>query len=91
MEGDAELECCLGYYLFDFERTSSCHLEFLGSPHMEIHHIQPYLIPDFPWSELGGNSLPHFLLSHFVDSLGIILSRGEITKSFLQVGQESLA
>ena len=82
--GNAEMECCSGDDFFDFEWTSLFHLEFLGSSHMKIGCFQPYLFPDFPWSELGCYPLLHLLLGHLVGSLGIIVSRGEIQELFFQ-------
>ena len=57
---------------FHLERTGSFHLEFLGSVHVEVGSLKPDFISYFPWSELGGYSLLHFLLSHLVGSLGIL-------------------
>ena len=76
--GNAEMEGSSLNDFFDFERTSSLHLELLGSSHMKVGFFQPYLILNLPWSELGHDLLLHFLLGHLVGSLGIITSRGKV-------------
>ena len=74
--GDAETECRSRDDFFDLKRTSSFHLEFLGSVHVEVGSFQPDLLSYFPRGVLGGYSLFHFLLGQFVGGLGVISSGG---------------
>ena len=76
LRGNSEAESHVGDDFFYFERTSSFHLEFLGSVQVEVGSLKPDFISYIPWSELGGYPLPHFLLGHFVGGLGIIPGHG---------------
>ena len=77
--GDAEMVGCPREHFLDFKWSSSFHLEFLGSTHMEIGCLQLYSITNFPRGELQGDPFPHLLLSYFVDSLSIIVNRGQVS------------
>ena len=70
---DVEAESCARDDFLHFKWSSSFHFEFLGSIHVEVSHFKPDYISYFPGHELGGCLFLHFLLSHFVDSFGIIL------------------
>ena len=72
--GDAETESHVGNYFLHFEGTSSFHLEFPGSIHVEIGALKPDLVPYFPWGKLRGYPFLHLLLGNLVGSLGIFLS-----------------
>ena len=61
--GDVEAEGHAGDNFLHFEWTSLFHLELLGSVHVEVCSFKPDLISYLPWSELGGYSFFHFLLS----------------------------
>ena len=76
LRGDAEVEGCVGDDFLYFEWTSSFHLEFLGSIHVEVCCFEPDLISYLPRNELGGYSFLHFLLGHFVGSLSVVLGHG---------------
>ena len=51
--GDAEVQSGLRDDILNFKWASSFHLEFLGSSHIKIHHLQLYLITNLPWSKLA--------------------------------------
>ena len=72
--GDVEAEGRVGDNFFHFKGTSSFHLKFLWSIHVEIGGFKPDLISYFPRSKFGEYLLFHFLLGHFVGGLGTILS-----------------
>ena len=83
--GNVETECCPQDDFFHFKGTSSFHLEFLGSIHVEIGGFKPNLVSYLARSELGGNLFLHLLLGNFVSSLGIIASSGEFRESGFQI------
>ena len=72
--GNMEAEGHVGDDFFYFKRTSSFHLEFLGSINVEVGSLEPDLVSYPPGSKLGGYSFFHFLLGHFVGGLGVIMS-----------------
>ena len=72
--GDTEVEGHAGDDFLHFKRTSSFHLEFLWSVHVEVGGFKLDFISYFPWGEFRGYLFLHFLLGHFVGSLGIITS-----------------
>ena len=51
--GNAEAESCSGDDFLYFEGTSSFHLEFLGSIHVEVGGFKPDLVSYLPRGELG--------------------------------------
>ena len=59
---DPKAEGCSRYDLFDFKRTSSLHLEFLGPIHVKIGGFQPDFLSYFPWGVFGGYPFFHSLL-----------------------------
>ena len=73
---DAEMEGHTGDDFLNLEWTSSFHLEFLWSIHVEVGSFEPNFVSHFPRSELGGYSLFHLLLGNLVGSLGILSSSG---------------
>ena len=85
MRGDVEMEGHPQDDFFHFKGTSSFHLEFLGSIHVEIGGFEPNLISHLPRSELRGNLFLHLLLGNFMSSLGIITSSGEFQKLGFQI------
>ena len=81
LRGDTETESCLGDDFLNFKWTSSFHLEFPWSIHMEVGHFKPDLVSYSPGGELGGYLFLHLLLSHFMGGLGIISGSGQVRKS----------
>ena len=75
----------------DFRWTSPLHLEFLGSSHLKVGRFQPYFLSDLPGSELGCDSLFHFLLGNLVSGNHIIMGSREIQELLFQIGEEGLA
>ena len=71
--GNAEVDSHLGYDLFYFKWISSFHLELFGSVHVKVSHFKPYFFSNFPRSKLQGYLFLHFLLSHFMGGLSLIL------------------
>ena len=76
--GDAEMESHSGDDLLNFKQTNSFHLEFSWSIHMEVGCFEPNLVSYFPGSELRRYLFLHFLLSHFMGSLGIVSGSGQV-------------
>ena len=76
LEGNAEMESCVGDDFLHLEGTGSFHLEFLWSIHVEVGGFKPDLVSYFPGNKLGGYPFLHFLLGHLVGSQGIITSGG---------------
>ena len=86
LRGNAEMEGCVGDDFFNFEGTSSFHLEFLWSIHMKVGGFEPDSVSYFPRGEFGGYPFFHLLLSNLVGSLDIVMSGGEVRESTFQIG-----
>ena len=76
--GDLEVEGHVGDDFLHLKGTSSFHLEFLWSVHVEVGGFEPDFVSYFPRGEFRGYPVFHFLLGHFVGSLGILLSGGQV-------------
>ena len=77
-QGDAESEGSWRDDFLDFKWTSLLHLEFFGSSHMKVGRFQPYLLSNLPGSELGCDSLFHFLLGYLMSGHCIVMGCREI-------------
>ena len=58
---NVEVQGHVRYHFLDLKWSSSFHLEFFGSSHMEICHFQPHLIFYLPGSKFGHDSFFHLL------------------------------
>ena len=76
LRGDVEVESCVGDDFFYLKGTSSFHLKFLWTVHVEVGSFEPDLVSYSPGSKLGGYPFLHLLLGHFVGSLSIFVSSG---------------
>ena len=78
--GDAEAEGHAGDHFFNFERTHSFHLQFLGTIHVKVSCFKPDLVSYFPRGEFRGNPFLHSLLGNLVSALDVVMSSGKISE-----------
>ena len=75
LRGDVMAEGHAGDDFLHFQRAILFCLKFFGPIHVEVCHLKPDFVSNFPGGGFGSYLCLHFLLGHLVGSLSVVSGR----------------